>query len=354
MNKSPNMNENNNSRITAKARGFRGPSSVLIAVVVLSLLLTFLTPHFLTLENIQVLAYGVAILALVAFSQMVVIAAGGMNLSVGAISGLTAVVIGMLMQVYNVTPAVAIAAGLGLGIACGLLNGWLVTRLGLSAFIVTLATGSIYTGLNLGLTSGMPYYYLPQQFKDIGVWMFAGIPALFFIMLAFAVIVAFFFARIGFGGQILAMGANSRAAELAGVPINRTTILVHIISGLLASAAGICLTARLGLAQPTIGIDFLLASFAAPIIGGTLLSGGYLSVPGAVFGSLLLTLVSNGLIHLRIDVYWTQFVSGLIILGAGGIDWLRSVNEKNRLRNERWSIAEEIAKHESRNFQENE
>jgi ribose transport system permease protein len=316
-----------------------GPSGAAIAVVVLSLALAIAAPKFVSVDNFQVLAYSVANLAVVAFAQMAVLAAGGMDLSVGAIGGLTAVVVGGLMQALGVPPALAILAGLALGAAAGALNGFLVVRTGLSAFIVTLATASVFTGFNLGLTSGQPFYYLPDSFKAIGSWTLAGVPGLLLVMLAIAVVLWFLFSRVGLGRQILAVGANLRAAELGGVPVDRIRIIVHALAGFLASFAGIILTARIGVAQPSIGADWLLSSFAAPIIGGTLLSGGYLSVPGVIAGALLLTIVANGLIQLNIDPYWTQLFSGLIILAAGGIDRLRTLNIQRLERDERFSLA---------------
>ena len=316
-----------------------GPGGAMLAVVALSALLGLAAPNFLTVDNFQVIAYGVANLAVVAFAQMVVLAAGGMDLSVGAIGGLTAVVVGGLMEVWKLPSEAAILAGLLLGVVAGGLNGVLVVRSGLSPFIVTLATASVFTGFNLGLTSGRPFYYLPDRFKAIGSWTIAGVPGLFLVMLAIGVALWFVFSRVGIGRQILAIGANPRAAELAGVPVERSRIVVHALAGFLASFAGIILTARLGVAQPSIGNDWLLSSFAAPIIGGTLLSGGYLSVPGVIAGALLLTLVANGLIQLSIDPYWTQLGSGLIILAAGGIDRLRSLNIQRLERQERFAAA---------------
>jgi ribose transport system permease protein len=163
-----------------------GPSGAAIAVVVLSCSLALAAPKFVSLDNFQVVAYSVANLAVVAFAQMAVLAAGGMDLSVGAIGGLTAVVVGGLMEVLKVPPALAILAGLMLGALAGGLNGYLVVRTGLSAFIVTLATASVFTGLNLGLTSGQPFYYLPEGFKAIGNWTLAGIPGLLLVMLVIA------------------------------------------------------------------------------------------------------------------------------------------------------------------------
>jgi ribose transport system permease protein len=323
----------------ARPRFGGGPSGAALAVIVLSIALSLTAPKFLSLDNFQVVAYSVANLAVVAFAQMVVLAAGGMDLSVGAVGGLTAVIVGGLMETMKVPPALAILAGLLLGGLAGALNGFLVVRTGLSAFIVTLATASVFTGLNLGITSGRPFYYLPGSFKAIGGWTVAGVPALLLVMLAIGAALWFVFSRVGLGRQILAVGANPRAAELAGVSVNRSRIVVHALSGFLSAFAGIILTARLGVAQPTIGTDWLLSSFAAPIIGGTLLSGGYLSVPGVVAGALLLTLVANGLIQLNIDPYWTQLFSGLMILSAGGIDRLRSLNIRRLERAERFALA---------------
>lgn len=316
----------------------RGPIILLFALLVLSIALTATTENFLSIKNIEVLSYGISTLAVVGFAQMVVLAAGGMNVSVGAIGGLVAVLIGGLMEIYGVPPVLAIIAGLLLGIGCGVLNGILIVRMQLSPFIITIATASIFTGINLGLTSGQPFYNLPESFRNLGVWNIAGVPGLLIIMLVIAGILYFIFKSTGVGRQILAMGANTRTAELAGVPINRTQIIVHAMSGFLAATSAIILTARIGAAQPSIGNEWLLASFAAPIIGGTSLLGGALSVPGTVLGALLLTLTTNGLVHLGIDIYWKQLFSGLIILGAGGIDLIRTHSSRRLEREQRLAI----------------
>jgi ribose transport system permease protein len=327
------------SRVPKRRRLGGSSSGALVAVLVVAGSLALAAPKFVSVENFQVLAYSVANLAVVAFAQMVVLAAGGMDLSIGAIGGLTAVAIGGLMETYKVPPEFALPLGLALGAICGAINGFLVVRTGLSAFIVTLATASAFTGINLGLTSGQPFYYLPESFKAIGGWTVIGVPGLLLVMLAIALVLGFIFGRVGVGRQILAVGANLKAAELAGVPVERSRILAHSLAGLLASTAGIILTARIGVAQPSIGNDWLLSSFAAPIIGGTLLSGGFLSVPGVIAGALLLTLVANGLIQLNVDPYWTQFFSGLTILAAGGIDRLRALNVERMERAERFALA---------------
>jgi ribose transport system permease protein len=251
-----------------------------------------------------------------------------MNLSVGAIGGLVAIVTGGLMDRLGLPPAVAILVGLLAGALCGLFNGWAIVRLGVSgvsAFLVTLATGSLFTGINLGITKAQPYYNLPDSFKAIGAGRLLGVPYITLVMLTVAVAMGVLFYSLGLGRQILAIGGNIRAAELSGVPVERVTILTHILSGLLAAIAAVLLAARLGSGQPDVGTDWMLPSFAAPIIGGTRLSGGQVSVPGAVLGAVLLALISNGLVFLNVDVYYTRLVQGAIILAAAAVDRVRTL-----------------------------
>jgi ribose transport system permease protein len=316
----------------------RGPITAVVATFIVSLALALATPNFMTRMNLQVVSNSLATGALVAFSQMVVLAAGGLNASVGAIGGLVTISVGGLMQSHGVPPLLAIIAGILIGAACGALNGFLIVRMKLHSFIITLATGSIFTGINLSITSGQPYYQLPDRFNQIGAWNVGGIQVVMFAMLAIAAILALVFARTGIGRQILAMGGNARAAEYAGAPIDRCQIAVHSLSGVLAASAAIILTAEIGAAQPSVGSEWLLPSFAGPIIGGTSLMGGVLSVPGAVLGALLLTLVNNGLVHLRINLYWAQLFSGLIVVGAGAIDHIRVVNSERYDREQRLAI----------------
>lgn len=316
----------------------RGPSTAIIATIVLSAALAIGTPNFLSRMNIGVVSNSLATDALVAFAQMVCLAAGGMNASIGAIGGLVTVSVGGLMQSYGVSPFLAIIAGLIIGAACGALNGMLVVRMRLNPFIITLATGSIFTGINLSITSGQPYYHLPDSFNQIGAWNIGGVQVVMFATLIIAFGLAILFARTGIGRQILAMGGNPRAAEYAGVPIDRCQIVVHMLSGALAAAGAIILTAEIGAGEPSVGSEWLLPSFAGPIIGGTSMMGGVLSVPGAVLGTLLLDLVDNGIVHLRINLYWAQLLSGLIVVGAGAVDRIRVANSERHDREQRLAI----------------
>lgn len=302
-----------------------GPAAAFAGTVALSAVLALTTHAFASLENIEVVAKATAVTIVVGLAQMVVIGAGGMNLAVGATGGIVSVICGSLMNSFGVDPIFAVVAGLLGGTLSGAVIGAIIMRGGFSPFIVTLAGGSILTGIALGITQSVPYYHLPDGFQTLGEAELAGIPIMFWIAILIAVVLAVVFRYLSFGRQILAFGANPRAAELSGVPIGRLTVAVYTLSGFLAACAAVLLIARLGDADPVIGKDWLLASFAAPIIGGTRLSGGQVSVPGTVLGALLLGVLANGLVHWNVDVFFVQLISGAIILAAGGIETIREM-----------------------------
>ena len=315
-------------------------AGVLSIVIIMVIVMGLSKPEFLTANNFNVLARSFSIFAIVGLSQMVILAMGGMNLSVGAIGGLVGITVGSLMVTLRFPVPLAIFTGLVLGATCGFINGWMINRidsttskLNVSSFLVTLATASVFAGINLGITRAMPIYNLPSAYIEIGRGTIGGFTLLVFIMLIIAAIVAFIFNNTGLGRMILAVGGNTRAAELSGVLVGKVTILTNVISGLLAASAAILVVARLGSAQPDVGSDWLLLSFAAPLIGGTRLAGGQVNILGTIFGAILLSLVSNSLVHLQIDVYWATLIHGLFILMAVGLDRIRTVSsEKWRLK----------------------
>ena len=173
-----------------------------------------------------------------------------------------------------------------------------------------------------------PFYNLPQKFKAIGEINLLGIPLIFYIMVAVAILVGILFKYLGIGKRILAVGSNMKAAELYGISIKSTIIIAHILSGLLAAIAAILLVARIGSAQTDVGSDWMMFSFAAPIIGGTSLSGGKVNTLGAVLGAVVLAVISNGLVHLNIGIYWMTIIQGTIIFLAVAADKIRTISLK--------------------------
>ena len=308
-------------------------SSMLIVIVLLAIML-IIKPNYLSGNNIYVLAKVMTVTSLIGFSQMVVIGCNGLNLSIGPTGALSAVVAGWAMTEAGFPWWTGVIMGLAAGCICGILNGLLIYRaggVGVAFFLTTLATASVFQGLTLTITSGNPYYgpegKMDKAFLAMGNTKILGLPASFFIMLVIAVLLLLMYRYLAIGHQMLAFGANYKAAQLYGVSKFRVVFTANLVAGLLAGIAGIFSMIRIEAAQPNMGSDWMLISFAAPLIGGTRLSGGIINVIGAIFGAFALTIITNALVHLKVDVYWNQLIYGLIILLAVTIDRLRNIRK---------------------------
>ncbi len=305
-----------------------GPFIVTVAAIVL---VGALEPSFLTPFNIQILLLAISINALVAFSQMIIIAIGQMNLSVGAIGGLAAISFAGMMEVWGLPWPLAAVLALLVGLAAGAVNGVLCAATGISAFIITLATLSVFKGINLGITEAQPFYQVPETVKWLGnATMIGPVP---WLVLPFALAAAglwYLLFRLSLGRSILAVGGNTHAAELSGISVPAVVIVAHALSGLLAATAGVMLVARLQLGQPSIGDDWLILSFAAPIIGGAVLTGGRVSVAGTCCGVAIVAIITQVLVLFNIDPFLVQVVLGVLILWAVGVNRLREVRGQRR------------------------
>ncbi len=298
----------------------------LLVVVVAVAIVGALNPSFLSPFNIQILLLAISVNAMIAFSQMIIIAIGQMNLSVGAIGGLAAIAFGGMMEVWGIPWPIAAFLALALGLVAGLANGVLVAFTGISAFVITLATLSAYKGVNLGITEAQPFYEIPATVKALGNETFLHpLPWLIIPCVVVALLLWYLLNRLPLGRSILAVGGNEHAAELSGISVRGIVITAHAVSGLLAALAGIMLVGRLQLGQPTIGDDWLILSFAAPVIGGAILSGGHVSVAGTFLGVAIVAIFTQVLVLFNIDPFLVQVVLGVLILWAVGINRFREV-----------------------------
>ena len=298
-----------------------GPFFIIVLAIVL---ISSFSPQFLSPLNIQVLLLALAVNALIAYSQMVIIAIGQMNLSVGAIGGLAAISFAGMMEIWGLPAFAAAPLALVIGIVCGALNGIVIAVSGISAFVVTLATLSIYKGVNLGITRAQPFYGVPQEVKAFGAaTLFGPIPMLLLPTIIAAIVLWVLLYRLPAGRFILAVGGNSHSAELSGISVERTIVSAHAISGFLAALAGILVVARLQIGQPSIGDDWLILSFAAPVIGGAVLAGGHVSVAATTFGVIIVAIITQVLVLFSIDPFLVQVVMGALILTAVGLNRLR-------------------------------
>lgn len=305
----------------------RGSTQIglLAILIVMWVVFSSLAPGFLSRFNINSIGRSVAIDVVVGFAQMVVLATGGMNLSVGAIGVCAVMMSGFLMQVLGLPIPAAIVGTLVFGAALGWLNGFAIVKTGVNSFIVTLASASLFSGGMLIFTKGVPLNGLPPAFGAFGKSSLGPVPMLAVVALAIGVLLYLLFTHTVLGRQILAVGANARAAEMSGIPVGRITVFVHSLSGVLAAAAALMLTSRLSAAMPGVaGDDWLLPSFLAPVIGGTALSGGMISVIGTILGALLVSTIRSGLLVLQVGNFWLQLFLGIFLLSAILIERYRS------------------------------
>ncbi|MFI0429306.1 ABC transporter permease [Mariniflexile sp. HMF6888] len=309
----------------------------IIALLVLCTILTILSDKFFTLENGWNIARQISINVCISVGMTFVILTKGIDLSVGSMLAFSGAVAAGLLKFGLEVPAFntyigftvfgAILAGLIIGGALGVFNGWMITRFKVPPFVATLAMLTIARGATMLWTGGFPITGLGDSFAFIGTGWFLGIPMpvwITAIVVAIAVVVT---KKTKFGRHIYAIGGNESAARLSGININKTKIWVYAIAGILAAVAGIILTSRLDSAQPNAGMSYELDSIAAVVIGGTSLSGGRGSIMGTVQGALIIGVLNSGLVLLNVSPFWQQIIKGLVILGAVIMDRLNHPNE---------------------------
>jgi len=297
-----------------------------------ALLLTVVTPSFTSTYNLFITGRDFSILLLVALAQMIVLAVGQMNLSIGAIGGLVAIVESGLMVSYDTPVVIALALGLVLGTACGAVNGLLIHWTKVNSFILTLGTSYVFAGVNLGITHATPFYHIPGVVASFGQARIGAFPHVAIVTIVLTVALAVFLRQTVLGRQLLAVGGNQVAAALSGLPVRRVIVTAHGISGFFGAVAGTLLMAQLGEGQPTIGVTWILPSFAGPIIGGAALSGGSAPLLGTVFAMVLVSLISDGLILVNANPYWVQFLVGALILGGVLLGRVRAVGVRDVFR----------------------
>ncbi len=306
------------NRFTAGLTSLNRELRAVWMLLFVGLILFIATPLFLTGDNLLNVLLAASVTALLAAGQTYVIILAEIDLSVGAVLGISSIVTAFTLQDQPLV--VGLLAGWAVGAVAGLVNGLLVTKLRMPSFIATLAMMSVLAGLTLQLSQGNPVSIGNDTFLAIGQSDVLGVPNPVWIMLAAFVVFGLVLARSRFGRHVYAVGDNEDAARLAGIEVHRVKILAFVISGLLASTAGFILAARLGTAQPTAGSGLELAAIAAVIIGGTSLAGGRGALAGTLIGALLLGVIDNGLNLLDVSPFLQGVVKGLVILLAIFLD----------------------------------
>ena len=261
-------------------------------------------------------------IAIVASFTTFVFVSGGLDLSVGSLFAVGAMASAALSMLGMPTWA-AITLGSGAGAVAGLVNGVLINYASIPPFITTL--GMLYAARSLVVyfTGGQPIAPLPDDFANVARADLFGLPLLLYYAAAVVVIAQLLLQTTLFGGTVRAIGGNREAASNAGINVKLISTIVYVLNGLSAAFAGALMSARLGSGQPSVGVSFELQVISAVIIGGTSLFGGIGSVFGSLLGSLVLSILTTGLILLRIDPVLQDFVIGVIIVVAVGVDQVR-------------------------------
>lgn len=311
-----------------------------IALIVLVIVFSFLNPTFLTPANIVIMAKHVAINAILGVGMTYVILTGGIDLSVGSIVGLAAMIVGGLINEGLVLPMFGVIVyfhlwsliliGLLVGVLMGAINGLIITRFNVAPFIATLGMLYAARGLALLRSNGNTFPNLVGRpelnntgFPVLGAGDFLSVNYSIWLMILFALVAIFLARKTPFGRQVYAIGGNERAAELSGVRVKRVKTIVYMISGFCAAMVGLIIASQLVAAHPATGTFFELNAIAAVVLGGTSLSGGRGSIGGTIIGAFVIGVLGDGLIGLGVSSFWQQVIKGAVIVLAVIIDQLQ-------------------------------
>lgn len=296
----------------------RRETAVFLMLILVFLGLCLASEFFLTSRNLANVGRQISVVGIVSLGQALVIIAGGIDLSVGSIIGLSAV-LAALATAATGSPLLGLITALAVGTLVGAVNGLLVTRARINPFITTLGTLSVARGAALLATNGSPVRF-DNWVAWLGYGRIGGVPVQFILLVVLFLAVWFFAARTRWGRNIYAVGDNARAARLAGVDVKGTRVAVFVICGALAGLGGLLLGGMLTNANPSLGLGYELDVIAAVILGGVAMSGGRGSIPGVVVGAALMGLLRNAFVLLNVSGYWQTITIGLVVILAVGAD----------------------------------
>ncbi len=316
------------SRAGALGRWALREAGIGLALLAMVLFFAALAPEFTSPENVANILTQITINLILATGMTFAILVGGIDLSVGAVMALCAVVSGSVLTLDALPTAAAIVlavlASLATGMACGAANGFVASFWGVPSFIVTLGMLNIARGGALEVTNARTIYDFPDAFNAFGTATVLGVPAMFVLALALLAACWVVLTRTVFGRMIYAIGNNEEAVRLSGHRPFVFKLLAFTVTGGCVGIAALAYMARLTIANPILGMGFELNAIAAVIIGGTSLSGGRGSLVGTLLGAAIIGVLANGLILMGVTDFVRQIVTGLVIILAVILDALRA------------------------------
>lgn len=300
---------------SSKFRDYLRRYGLILSFLLLCLALTLLSDRFLTVNNMVNVLRQSTINGIIAIGMTYVILTAGIDLSVGAILALSAVVTADLLQ-GGTAVSLAILIGLGIGSTMGLINGLIITKANVPPFVATLGMMTIARGLTLTYTEGRPITGLPDAFRTLGTGSIGPVPVPILLAAAAFIIGYILLTRTALGQFIFAIGNNPTAARFAGISVDRTITFVYVLAGALSALAGMILIARLDSAQPTAGTAYEFDAIAAVVVGGTSFAGGQGGLGGTLVGVLIIAVLNNGLNLLNVSSFYQPVVTGVVIAVA--------------------------------------
>lgn len=294
-------------------------TSLILLLIALMIAVSLRAPSFLSADNLTDILMNISILIIVGLAQAMVILTKGLDLSVSSMIGLVAMMVGFIFKQFpDFSIGFAVLLGMGLGAVLGAFNGLIVAYGKVPPIIATLGTLAIYRGLIFFYSQGtwINSFELPARFKVLSKGTLLGIPNMVAIALLVAVLVFVFLRYTRTGRNIYAVGSNVEAAKYAGIPTERISFLVYLLSGILSGLAAVLWASRYESAQTNTALGFELQTITAAVIGGVSTNGGVGSVVGVLLGALLLGTIQNSITLIKISSFWQLAVQGLLILIA--------------------------------------
>lgn len=297
--------------------------TILMVIVFLGIVLSILSPSFLTLSNLVTTVLSIVMMGIIAVGMTVALVSGGFDLSVGSVMSMAGVVTGTLM-LGGMNSWLAVLLGLASSVLSGVVTGLFIGKVKINPFIMTLGMQGVVQGVAYVITQGAPISVsnASAAFLYLGQGNLLKIPVLIWILVVIVVVADYLMRRAVVARKVYYLGSNQSAAYLSGIRVSRVQIWIYIVTAILSGIAGILTLSRFSVASPTAGLGMELNAIAACIIGGASLSGGEGTVFGALLGSILVGVVDDALVLLNVSVYWQSLVLGFVLIAAVTMDVL--------------------------------
>lgn len=292
------------------------------ALVLIFIASSLISKNFLTGYNLTIMARDLAFIGIVSIGQGLLLLMGDIDLSIGAIAGLSGIVTAKLMVDFGVNPFLAVVIGLLSGALCGAINGFLITGFNLNPLVLTIGTQTAFTGISLVVTKGRTITGLAKSTTILGAGSWLHVPIPVYFLIAVFLIALFLTRSTVFGRNLYAIGNSMETAKIVGIKAKNIRIIAYSITGAFSALAGILMVFRMISAQTTVGQVWVLPSIAAPVIGGIATTGGIGSIGGALIGGAIMGVIGNIIVLGGVNVYWQQVLNGVIVILAITLDAL--------------------------------